>query len=204
MAASRCFRTVTFTSGANWRDSWRSWACILKINTKRDTTMNRKLIHAISVVSKANPGAPVLLTDLLKRLPGMSKSSFDKAILDLAKSGEYFLTRHFNPGNSTEQEKELMIPDGAGNFFIAINPLIIDRSSGNYGVSPPIEKKRMPRELKPSRPGRSPVPEYLKRVQVRPSYWLPQWLVDWVQAEGDAGKKIEAALIGFYKLKPPS
>jgi hypothetical protein len=71
------------------------------------------------------------LADLRKRIPEMNKSSFDKTILDLAKSGEYFLTRHFYPGNSTEQEKELMIPDGAGNFFIAINSLIIDRSSGN-------------------------------------------------------------------------
>jgi len=165
--------------------------------------MNRKLIHAISVVSKANPGAPVLLADLRKHLPGMSKSSFDKAILYLQQSGEYFLTRHFYPGNSTEQEKELMIPDGAGNFFIAINPLIIDRDSGNDGVSPPIEKKQMTEGLKPSRSDRPPVPEHLKRVLIRPSFRLPQWLVDWVQAEGDTGRTIEKALIGFYKLKPP-
>ena len=113
--------------------------------------MNRKLIHAISVVSKANPGAPVLLADLRQHLPGMSKSSFDKAILYLQQSGEYFLTRHFYPGNSTEQEKELMIPDGAGNFFIAINPLIIDRNTGNDRVPPPIEKKQITKEQKPSR-----------------------------------------------------
>ena len=165
--------------------------------------MNRKLIHAISVVSKANPGVPVLLADLRKRLPEMSKSSFDKAILDLAQSGEYFLTRQFYPGNSTDQEKELMIPDGAGNFFIAINSLFIDRSPGKVGVSPPIEKKQMLEELKPSKRGRIPAPEHLKRVQIRPSYRLPQWLVDWVQAEGDTGKTIEKALIGYYKLKPP-
>jgi len=137
----------------------KDWRSLL---TGENTTMNRKLIHAISVVSKANPGVPVLLADLRKRLPGMSKSSFDKAILNLAQSGEYFLTRHFYPGNSTEQEKELMIPDGAGNFFIAINPLFIDRSPGKVGVSPPIEKKQMPEELKPSKRGRIPVPEHLE------------------------------------------
>ena len=161
--------------------------------------MNRKLLHAISAISKANPGVPVLLADLRKRLPEMNKSSFDKTILDLAKSGEYFLTRHFYPGNSTEQEKELMIPDGAGNFFIAINSLF----SGNDEVSPTREKKRIPEELKSSKRGRIPVPEHLKRVQIRPSYRLPQWLANWVQAEGDTGRTIEKALIGYYKLKPP-
>jgi len=42
------------------------------------------------------------------------------------------------------------------------------------------------------------------RVQITGACRLPQWLADWVMKEGDEGRKIEKALIGYYGLKPPA
>ena len=152
--------------------------------------MNRKLIHAISVVSKANPGAPVLLADLRQHLPGMSKSSFDKAILYLQQSGEYFLTRHFYPGQATEAEKEMMIPDGAGNHYFAINSREIVVTAEKESV---IKSKR----------GRPSVPMHLRRERVAGRFRLPAWMLLWLKDQKDAGRVIEAALIAQYGLKSP-
>ncbi|MBI5592930.1 MAG: hypothetical protein HY881_20880 [Deltaproteobacteria bacterium] len=70
-------------------------------------------------------------------------------------------------------------------------------------VSPKPVKKIEQNEPKPSGRGRPAVPEHLKRVRVAGRYRLPQWLMDWLQKEGDAGRKIEHALIAQYGLKPP-
>ncbi len=52
--------------------------------------------------------------------------------------------------------------------------------------------------------GRPAVPAHLKRVQIRGAYRIPQWLADWVLKDGDAGKKIETALMKHFKLVAPS
>jgi hypothetical protein len=52
--------------------------------------------------------------------------------------------------------------------------------------------------------GRPAVPAHLKRVQIRGAYRIPQWLADWVMKGGDAGKKIEEALISHFKLIAPT
>lgn len=157
---------------------------ILKITMKGDTIMNRKLIHAISIYSKANPGMPIMLAELRKRLHGMTKAKFDKVVLELEKSGDYLMTKHQRPGELTEQEKSEMVPDGEGGMYYAINS-----SSGIV--------------LKSPRLGRPPTPEHLRREQFGRSIRLPKWIVVWLRAEGDAGKKIEAALIEKYNLTPP-
>ena len=56
---------------------------------------------------------------------------------------------------------------------------------------------------KSSRIGRPLIPELLRREQLGSSIRLPKWIVDWLKAEGNSGKKIEAALIGHYGLTPP-
>ncbi|MBI5591302.1 MAG: hypothetical protein HY881_12545 [Deltaproteobacteria bacterium] len=146
--------------------------------------MNKLLMKMIGIESRAALGAPVLLSGLRERLPGMSKTNFEQDVLDLAKSRKYFLTRHFFPESLSDQEKEMMIPAGEGDFFCEINTCL--------------ETK-----LKSSGRGRPPIPELLRREQFGRSIRLPKWIVEWLRAEGNAGKKIEAALIGHYGLTPP-
>lgn len=60
----------------------------------------------------------------------------------------------------------------------------------------------MPTEATPKRPrGRPETPEALKRVDV--PLRLPAWLRDAVRDRGAPPEVIEAALVGWYKLKPP-
>ncbi len=48
----------------------------------------------------------------------MSKMAFNTAVIDLANSDRYFLTKHFH----SAQSSEAFVPDGAGGFHVAINP----------------------------------------------------------------------------------
>ena len=93
---------------------------------------------------------------------------------------------------------------GPSSFTYPLTPL---RNSYNFLSDILYDKrgcKKSPtKKLKSSRRGRPEVPLHLKRVQIRAAYRIPQWSADWVKAEGDAGKKIKAALVGFYGLKPP-
>jgi hypothetical protein len=146
--------------------------------------MNKFLMQMIGIESRSSLGAPVLLSGLRKRLPRMSKADFEQDVLDLAKSEKYFLTRHYFPESLSDQEKEMMISAGEGNYFYGINPF--------PGT-----------EIESSRRGRPPAPESLRREQIGRSIRLPKWIVDWLRAEGNSGKKIETALIGHYGLTPP-
>ncbi len=146
--------------------------------------MNKLLMQMIGIESRAAMGAPVLLSGLRERLPGMSKANFEQDVLDLARSRKYFLTRHYFPESLNDQEKEMMISAGEGDFFYEIN------LSAETGI-------------KSSMKGRMPVPERLRRELFGRSIRLPKWIVEWLQAEGNAGKKIEEALIGHYGLTPP-
>jgi hypothetical protein len=147
--------------------------------------MSKILAQLIGLEVKAAMGAPVPLSELRKDFPGMNKGKFDRDVLDLAKSGEYFLIRHAQPDSLTKQEKGLMIPDGEGGFYYAINPW-------------PENKRTSSR-----RRGRPPVPSHLKRVHLGGACRVPQWIAEWLKKEGDACNRIEAALIEKYKLVPP-
>jgi hypothetical protein len=147
--------------------------------------MNKLLMRMIEIESREVLGAPVRLSNLRERLPGMSKSDFDQDILDLVKSKKYFLIRHFFTESLTDQEKEMMISAGEDNFFYQID------------LCPGAGQKSS------TRPGRPLIPELLRREQLGRSIRLPKWIVDWLKAEGNSGKKIEAALIGHYGLTPP-
>jgi hypothetical protein len=146
--------------------------------------MNKLMMQMIEIESRAALGAPVRLSGLRQKFPRMSKADFEQDVLDLAKSEKYFLTRHYFPESLSDQEKEVMISAGEGNYFYGINPC-----SGN--------------EIETPRRGRPPVPESLRREQFGRSIRLPKWIVEWLRSEGNAGKKIEAALIGHYGLIPP-
>ncbi len=75
--------------------------------------MSKILTQLIALEVKAALGAPVLLSELRKDLPGMNKAKFDQEVLDLARSGEYLLIGHAHPDRLTTQEKRwrYMQPD---------------------------------------------------------------------------------------------
>lgn len=147
--------------------------------------MNKILAQLIGLEVKAALGAPVPLSELRKDFPGMNKAKFDRDVLDLAESGEYFLIRHSQPQSLTNQETGRMIPDGQGGFYYAINPRIDNKPTSSR------------------RRGRPPVPSHLKRVYLGGACRVPQWIAEWLKKEGDACNRIEAALIEKYKLVPP-
>ena len=152
--------------------------------------MNKKLLQAIQTEIRKYPGTPIILSDLRRKLFGLSKAVFDAEILALTKSGKYFLTRHFHPGQATEAEKEMMIPDGAENYYFAINSREIVVTAEKESV---IKSKR----------GRPSVPMHLRRERVAGRFRLPAWMLLWLKDQKDAGRVIEAALIAQYGLKSP-
>jgi len=189
--------------------------------------MNNLLKMMIRIKSQENPGAPVLLADLRRLLPAMSKPNFDQAVLNLAKSGEYFLSRHFHPAQATDAEKKSYIPDGAGNYYIAINPHEVVKSEPAVPEQeivksvpdplkaepiatirrgrPPLPKQDIPdgERFATRKRGRPPIPEHLRRIQIRPGYRVPAWIAAWMKEQRDIGKVIEKAVVGFYGLTPP-
>ncbi|MFH0996407.1 MAG: hypothetical protein V1844_13080 [Pseudomonadota bacterium] len=188
--------------------------------------MNEKLMQAIKLETREHPGAPVLLADLRKRLPGMRKVIFDKVVLELAKSGRYFLAKHFHPASSTKAELALMVPASDGGYYCAINPreeTVIEPVAPEQEVlksvpeplkaepittrrrgRPPLPKQDIPDgERLVSKRGRPPIPEHLRRVQIRPGYRVYSWVADWLLKQGDVGRMIERAVIDYYGLTPP-
>ena len=147
--------------------------------------MNKIMAQLIGLEVKATLGAPALLSELWKNLPGISKANFDQDILDLAKSGKYILIRHSHPERLTMEEKELMIQDSEGGFYESIFPQS---------------------ELKPTtfrRKEKPATPAHLKRVTLNDACKVPQWMNEWLQKEGNVCNLIEEALIEKFKLVPP-
>jgi hypothetical protein len=81
------------------------------------------LSRIVSTMLKISPGAanqaPVWIPDLRKALD-LPKSTFDRAILILAKQGTIFLNRHAHPAQMNDAEKEKMIADGQGNYYVVV------------------------------------------------------------------------------------
>ncbi len=176
--------------------------------------MNAKLIQEIKLETQEHPGAPVLLADLRKRLPWMRRVIFDKAIIELAKSGRYFLSKHVRSESSITAGLSLMVSDGEGGYYYAINPsdvavaaLIapqLAQGPPRKGKSPLLQKNiHDAGNLATRKKGRPPVHEHMRRVQIRPGYRVPAWIADWMKEQGDVGRVIEMAVVGFYGLMPP-
>ncbi len=140
----------------------------------------------------------------------MSKEAFDAAVMEIVRSEKYFLNRHHHPAQSSEQEKDGFIPDGAGNYYITINPRDnADFLTGSSDQAGATAKKTGTSAARHSRggsrsgAGRPAVKTKIKRVPLQGAR-VPGWLMDWLKAEKDMGHKIEAALIGYYGLTPPA
>ena len=107
-----------------------------------------------------------------------------------------------------------MTSDGQGGYYSAINPkddaaaepLPTPLSQGQIrSGKTPLPQKDIPDagNLATRKKGRPPVPEHLRRVQIRPGYRVPAWVADWMKEQGDIGRVIEMAVVGFYGLTPP-
>ncbi len=83
--------------------------------------MDTKLIikQIVESIDQDRPGLPVSISDVRNSV-ACPKQLFDKIIIGLAKSGKYFLNRHFHPITMTEKEKESAIYDGKDNYYIYI------------------------------------------------------------------------------------
>jgi hypothetical protein len=52
--------------------------------------------------------------------PGSSKDVFDRAVLELYESSRVYLDRHDRPAILSDAERQELVSDGAGNYFIGI------------------------------------------------------------------------------------
>jgi hypothetical protein len=76
------------------------------------------VVNAMSAVEKdALKGGMVSLAELRKHM-GLPKPVFDKAIRDMSAAGRLDLHKHVTPGDLSDAEKDALIPDGEGKFFI--------------------------------------------------------------------------------------
>jgi hypothetical protein len=192
------------------------------VQDEKWVTIREKLEKAIR---SERPGMPVMIAELRKALPGTHPKDFDLAILDLAESGRYFLSRHFHSAQPSVAEKAAMVPDGEGGLYFSINhrddvdiPSQVDvldeiNEHGNGPSDPVSERTTTGRKngtsaASPGRggsragAGRPAVKKKIKRVPLQGAR-VPGWLMDWLKSEKDMGHKIEAALIEYYGLTPP-
>jgi hypothetical protein len=81
------------------------------------------LERIVSTMLKIAPGAakqaPVWIPDLRNALD-LPKNIFDRAILNLSKHGIVFLNKHAHPAQMSASEKETMIADGMGNYYVVV------------------------------------------------------------------------------------
>lgn len=67
----------------------------------------------------ADRGALVTLPEL-RRAAGLNRNDFDESVLELARLGRVTLHRHDFPSNLAPAERDALVTDGHGNFYIGI------------------------------------------------------------------------------------
>lgn len=76
-----------------------------------------ELMHQLH--ASASRGTLVSTRDL-RRAASLPKATFDRAVLELARAGQVSLHKHDFPASLTESERDELIADGYGNFFIGL------------------------------------------------------------------------------------
>ena len=95
------------------------WQAKEKKYTFDDSTKS-KVVGLAAKLDRDWPRADVSLRDLRDRMPGMDKREFDALIVQMAESGEVQLSRHNFPDTIPDAEREGLVEDGKGNFFVAM------------------------------------------------------------------------------------
>ncbi len=67
----------------------------------------------------ADRGALIGARDL-RRAARLEKQAFDQAVLDLARQGRLSLHRHDYPASLSPAEREDLVADGAGAFYVGL------------------------------------------------------------------------------------
>lgn len=81
--------------------------------------LNRIIQTILHIEPGAARQAPVWIPDL-RRAMDIPKSTFDRSILMLSQQGKVFLNRHAHPAQLDDAQRESMIPDGQGNYFVVM------------------------------------------------------------------------------------
>lgn len=84
-----------------------------------EVLLNTVLASISQLDPKALHQAPIWIPDLRQYLK-LPKTTFDRAILTLAERGKVFLNRHAHPAQMTDAEKETMIPDDQGGYYVVV------------------------------------------------------------------------------------
>lgn len=71
----------------------------------------------LEIEPAASQQAPVGIPELRQTL-NMPKKDFDQAILRLARQGKIFLNRHIHPAQMSAAEREQMVSDEQGNYYV--------------------------------------------------------------------------------------
>ncbi len=85
-----------------------------------DQTVVERMIHLKLAVAN---GAPISLTELRRSLPSETsgKPSFDRVVLRMAEKGTIILHRHDYPDSLNRRERDAMVTDERGNYFIGVS-----------------------------------------------------------------------------------
>jgi len=84
-----------------------------------DALLNRIIQTILHIEPGAARQAPVWIPDLRQAMD-LPKTTFDRSILMLSQQGKVFLNRHAHPAQLDDTQREAMIPDGQGNYFVVI------------------------------------------------------------------------------------
>lgn len=84
-----------------------------------DALLNRIIQTILHIEPSAVRQAPVWIPDLRQAMD-LPKSTFDRSILMLSRQGKVFLNRHAHPAQLDDTQREAMIPDGQGNYFVVM------------------------------------------------------------------------------------
>jgi hypothetical protein len=88
-----------------------------------DTTQATTTVDLISVMKQIEPGAAngaLVGARDLRRAVKLDKGEFDRMVLDLSRHGRLSLHRHDYPSSLSPQERDELVTDGSGSYFVGI------------------------------------------------------------------------------------
>lgn len=80
-------------------------------------------VDLIALIRRLEPGADrgaLVVTRDLRRAAGLEKTRFDHTVLDLARQGRLSLHRHDYPASLTSTERDELVTDGNGTYFVGV------------------------------------------------------------------------------------
>lgn len=88
-----------------------------------DSPQVPSIVDLIDLMKRIEPGAArgtLVGSRDLRRVAGLSKTDFDQAVLDLARQGRLSLHRHDYPASLTPAERDELVSDGRGTYYVGM------------------------------------------------------------------------------------